>query len=232
MGILECWHPLAQYMGIDMRLHLVDGANLLNILEMSWNDLITGMNDLSLRKSRPQIDSRLNRDFDIDCEAEFLDIAENYTSSGTVRETLSANYAHDALLKLVEWSSVGYWEAWEGRCFLYLENAIGRELADVEEMYSQDVWDELRVGLSSMSESDFSEKVCSDWMERRKEMGETLDEKKDPRIIPTFEAHDRNARTLHYAIHQKMYAQIIGRDHLDSRHWGHGDWNLSNILDS
>ena len=232
MGILECWHPLAQYMGIDMRLHLVDGANLLSILEMSWNDLITGMNDLSLRNSRPQIDSRLNRDFDIDCEAEFLDIAEKYTSSGTVRETLAVNYAHDALLKLVEWSSVGYWEAWEGRCFLYVENAIGRELADVEEMYSQDVWDELRAGLSSMSESDFSEKVCSDWMERRKEMGETLDEKKDPRIIPTFEAHDRNARTLHYAIHQKMYAQIVGRDHLDSRHWGHGDWNLSNLLDS
>ena len=100
-------------MGIYMRLHLVDGANLLSILEMDWNDLITGINDLSLRKSRPKIDSRLNRDFDIDCEAEFLDIAESYTGSGTVRETLAVNYAHDALLKLVEWSSVGYWEAWE-----------------------------------------------------------------------------------------------------------------------
>ena len=31
-----------------------------------------------------------------------------------------------------------------------------------------------------MSESEFAEKVCEDWMNRRKEMGETLDEKKDP----------------------------------------------------
>ena len=205
MGILECWHPLARYMGIDMRLHLVDGANLLNILEMNWDDLISGMNNLSLREKRPKLDHRLERNFDIDCEAEFLDIAEGFTSSGTVRETLKANYSHDALLKLVDWSSVGYWEAWEGRCFLYLENAIGRKLSDVEEMYSPDLWDELRVALSMMSESEFAEKVCEDWMERRKEMGETLDEKKDPRIIPTFEAHDRNARNLHYAIHQKMY---------------------------
>ena len=120
MGILECWHPLAQYMGIDMRLHLVDGANLLSILEMSWKDLITGMNDLSLRKSRPKIDPKLNRNFDIDCEAEFLDIAEQYDGAGTVRETLAANYAHDALLKLVEWSSVGYWEAWEGLSLIHI----------------------------------------------------------------------------------------------------------------
>ncbi len=174
----------------------------------------------------------MGRDFDIDCEAEFLDLADNISGDGSTRSVLYENSAYDALLKLVEWSSIGHWEAWEGRCFLYIENAIGRELEHVDDMYTLEVWDELRTNLSQMGESEFAEKVCENWMDRRKEMGETLDEKKDPRIIPTFEAHDRNSRTLHHAVNVKGYVQILGREHLDAQLWGHGDWNLGNLLDS
>tara|TARA_B100000767_G_scaffold268129_2_gene287892 strand:+ start:871 stop:1629 length:759 start_codon:yes stop_codon:yes gene_type:complete len=229
---MMCNFMHASDMGIDMRLHLVDGAALLNLLQMDWNELISSINDLSLRKSRPKKDTKLNRDFDIDCEAEFLDIAEKFTDTGSVREVLAINYSHDALLKLVEWASVGYWEAWEGRCILYLENALGRELDNVDDMYSPEIWDEVGTALCSMSESEYSERVCADWMERRKELGETLDDKKDPRIIPTFEAHDRNSRLLHYAVNENKFVQLLGRDHLESRLWGHGEWNLSNLLDS
>ena len=219
-------------MGIDMRLHLVDGDVLLDVLKMEWSALISKFEDLSIRKLRPTSDPKLNRDFDIDCEAEFLDLTESISGAGNVKKVLSENSGHDALLKLIEWSSVGYWEAWEGRCFIYLENAIGREISNVEEMYYSSIWSELRNSLSSMSESEFAEKVCEDWMQRRSELGETLDEKKDPRIIPTFEAHDRNARLLHYAVNKKQYVQILGRDHLESKEWGHNDWNLGNLLDS
>ena len=124
------------------------------------------------------------------------------------------------------------WEAWEGRCFLYIENAIGRKLEHVDDMYTLEVWDEIRTNLSQMGESEFAEKVCEDWMNRRKEMGETLDEKKDPRIIPTFEAHDRSSRTLHHAVNIEGYVQILGREHLDAQLWGHGKWNLGNLLNS
>ena len=219
-------------MGIDMRLHLVDGDVLLDVLKMDWSTLLSKIDDLSIRDLRPHLDSKLNRDFDIDCEAEFLDLVESIDDVGTVKEVLSKNSAHSALLKLIEWSSIGYWEAWEGRCFIYLENAIGREIPDVEEMYSHTTWSEMRSALSSMSESEFSEKVCEDWMQRRTDLGETLDEKKDPRIIPTFEAHDRTSRLLHYAVNKTGYVQILGRDHLESRQWGHGDWNLAYLLDS
>ena len=215
-----------------MRLHLVDGDVLLDVLKMEWSTLISKIEDLSIRKLRPTLDPKLNRDFDIDCEAEFLDLTESVSGTGTVQKVLSENSGHDALLKLIEWSSIGYWEAWEGRCFIYLENAIGRKISNVEEMYYSSVWSELRKSLSSMGESEFAEKVCEDWMQRRKELGETLDEKKDPRIIPTFEAHDRNARLLHYAVNKKQYVQILGRDHLESKDWGHNDWNLGNLLDS
>jgi hypothetical protein len=219
-------------MGIDMRLYLTDGAALNQILEMDWNNLILKMDDHSMRPLRPKKDVKMNREFDIDCEAEFLDLCEQIEGVGTVREVLSANSAYAALLKLVEWASIGYWEAWEGRCFLYLENGLDRPIPNVEEMYSSLLWDDLRLALSSVGESEFSEKVCADWMQRRKDLGETLDENKDPRIIPTFEAHDKNARLLHYTINQTQYAQILGRDHLDAKEWGHGDWNLGNILDS
>lgn len=219
-------------MGIDMRLHLVDGDVLLDVLKMDWNTLLSKIDDLSIRELRPKLDSKLNRDFDIDCEAEFMDLVESIDDAGTVKQVLSKNSAHDALLKLVEWSSIGYWEAWEGRCFIYLENAIGKEISDVEEMYSHSTWTELRSALSSMSESEYSEKVCEDWMQRRTDLGETLDEKKDPRIIPTFEAHDRTSRLLHYVVNKTGYVQLLGRDHLESRQWGHGDWNLAYLLDS
>ena len=219
-------------MGIEMRLHLVDGSVLNSILEMEWSSLLSGMESSSLRNLRPNLDTKLGRDFDIDCEAEFLDLADNISGTGSTRSVLFENSAYDALLKLVEWSSIGHWEAWEGRCFLYIENAIGRELGHVDDMYSMQTWDEIRTNLSKMSESEFAEKVCEDWMNRRKEMGETLDEKKDPRIIPTFEAHDRNSRTLHHAVNVRGFVHILGREHLDAQLWGHGEWNLGNLLDS
>tara|TARA_B100000925_G_scaffold290803_2_gene276901 strand:- start:491 stop:1150 length:660 start_codon:yes stop_codon:yes gene_type:complete len=219
-------------MGIEMRLHLVDGEALNSILEMDWGDFLSRMESSSLRSTRPAKDPKLNRDFDIDCEAEFLDLSDHYSGDGTVKTVLSANEAHDALLKLVEWTSIGHWDAWEGRCFLYLENAIGREIEHVDDMYDYELWDEVRSNLLRMSESEFAEKVCSDWMQRRKDMGETLDENKDPRIIPTFEAHDKNSRILHHAVNIKGFVQILGREHLDGQFWGHGDWNLGNLLDS
>ena len=219
-------------MGIDMRLYLTDRAVLSSILEMDWNNLIFKMNDQSMRPLRPQKDSKMNREFDIDCEAEFLDLSEQFEGEGTVRDVLSANSGYETLLKLVEWASVGYWEAWEGRCFLYLENGLDRQIPNVEDMYSSLLWDDLRSALAVVGETEFSEKVCADWMQRRKDLGETLDEKIDPRIIPTLEAHDKNARLLHYAINQTQYAQILGRDHLEARQWGHGDWNLGSLLDS
>ena len=47
--------------------------------------------------------------------------------------------------------------------------------------------DEVRATLSQMGESEYSEKVCADWMQRRKDLGK-LGRIHDP-IIPTFEAH-------------------------------------------
>ena len=65
-----------------MRLHLVDGEGLNQILEMDWNQFVSQMESSSLRSLRPAADSRLGRDFDIDCEAEFLDVADEISGEG------------------------------------------------------------------------------------------------------------------------------------------------------
>ena len=48
--------------------------------------------------------------------------------------------------------------------------------------------------LAGVSQEEFAERVVLGWMDRRKELGETLDETQDPKIVPTFEAHTRASR--------------------------------------
>ena len=69
-----------------MRLHLVDGEGLNQILEMDWNQFISQMESSSLRSLRPEPDARLGRDFDIDCEAEFLDLSDEISGEGIANE--------------------------------------------------------------------------------------------------------------------------------------------------
>ena len=123
-------------MGIESVVLLVEQTCLNSLLATTWSHLYSGMEKGEFRKTRPEADNRLNRLFDIDCEAEFLDLAEHISGSGSVKQVLSENQAYDALLKLVEWTSIGHWEAWEGRCFLYLENAIGSDVGHVDDMYA------------------------------------------------------------------------------------------------
>ena len=99
---------------------------------------------------------------------------------------------------------------------------------------TQDIWNETTRRLAGLPEDEFAESVCLDWMDRRKELGETIDEKEDPRIVPTFEAHDRAAKALVHTMtrwnNEDNLVAIIGRDHLEARKWGSFSWNLSTIV--
>jgi len=219
-------------MGIEMRLHLLSMPHLDSLLKMEISELISGMETHSLRNSRPQADERLHHAFDIDAEAEILDLCDKLELSGSVRDTIYANRAHDLLLKLVEWCSPGYWESWEGRCFIYLEVASGEEAADVDSMYLSDYWQSCVKGIRLQTETEYAEAVVQNWMERRKALGETLDEKKDPRILSTFEAHDRAARILHHAMMRTGLVHILGREHLSAADWGHGEFRIGALIES
>ena len=226
-------------MGIETVVLLVEHAGLNNLLELTWSELYTGMEKGSFRQSRPEGDNRLNRLFDIDCEAEILDWMDSVeaNSDDKVKKSLQSNIqGSEGLLKLMQWASLGQWESWEARTYLYLDVALNREVINRDDLYSSSTWDDVVSNLSGLPEQEFAQKVCLDWMDRRKELGETLDEKKDPKIIPTYEAHDRTSRLLVHAItrwnSEEGIVGIVGREHMDADKWGHGEFNVRTFLHS
>jgi|GEM_PF-53849 len=230
-------HALDSVMGIEMVLLLVDEPSLKMLLNHTWTELYDGMEKGQFRDQRPAYDARLKRAFDIDCEAEILDWMDSTGSghTGTVLDVLrTLNDGSQGLLHLIEWASPGAWEVWEGRAFLYLDVALGRTIANSEELYAESTWLELTNRLKGIPENEFAELVCLDWMGRRKQLGETLDETEDPKIVPTYEAHDRATRALVYAITlcdaDPLLVGVLGREHLKADQWGHGRWNLRQYL--
>ena len=226
-------------MGIETVVMLVDQPCLDSLLKMSWKELYIGMEKGSFRQSRPVVDSKLNRLFDIDCEAELLDWMDSVdvNSDSNVKTALQEiPQGDEGVLKLMQWASPGEWSSWEARTYLYLDVALDREITNRQDLYSQSTWEDVMEKLFSLPEDEFAQKVCLDWMDRRKQLGETLDEKQDPKIIPTYEAHDRTSRLLVHTItrwgQEESLIGIVGREHMDAAKWGHGDNNILKILNS
>ena len=224
-------------MGLEMIGLLVHQPTLEHLLSLSWDELKAGMESGSLRPLRPPQDNLLTTTFAIDAEAELLDWMDEHgnSSTGDVRTVLSQmGDGSEGLLHLMKWASPGQWEVWEGRAFLYLEAAIGREAEDIHELYTREVWDETMNRLHGNAEDEFAERVVLGWMDRRKDLGETLDEAQDPKIVPTFEAHTRAAKalvhTVNLAMNEPDLGFVLGREHLDAEKWGFGEWNLSAYL--
>lgn len=226
-------------MGIETVVLLLEQSCLDDLLSLTWDDLYQGMEKGNFRQSRPEVDERLNRLFDIDCEAEILDWMDSVESEPSVNVKSSLqniNNGSEGLLKLMEWASPGQWTSWEARTYLYLDVALNREIVNRDDLYSHSTWNQMIESLAGTPEEEFSQNVCLDWMDRRKELGETLDEAKDPKIIPTYEAHDRTSRLLVHTISrwnkEDSLTGIVGREHMDANKWGHGEFNIRNILNS
>ena len=177
--------------------------------------------------------------FDIDAEAELLDWMDAQPWSKDEDKSFlqlleESTDGEKGLLLAMKWASPGAWEVWEGRAYLYLDVALNTVIDGEDILYGGDTWDKVRNALSGLPESEYAERVCMDWMERRKALGETLDEKEDARIVPTYEAHNRAAKSLVYTMNrwnsEPELAAIIGRDHLEARKWGTGSWNVSTVL--
>jgi hypothetical protein len=226
-------------MGLEMIGLLVHAPTLETLLDHEWSALNAEMETGSLRDRRPGQDEVLTTTFAIDVEAEWLDWVDEHRGSTqpnqTVREVLGkADEGEEGLLHLMRWASPGQWDVWEGRAFLYLEAALGREAKDIHELYTEAVWTETCQRLHGINPDEFAERVVMSWMERRKALGETLDEAHDPKIVPTFEAHTRASKalvhTVNRAVNDDELALVVGREHLEAAKWGHGEWNLSAYL--
>jgi len=234
-------------MSIEMVVHLIDGAAFHSLCGRPWRQVYDESEAWKLRDTRPAGDPRLERRFDIDAEVELLDWMDSCDiprshgkpflaeiRSAHKAKRLGTEAACDGLMHAVQWACIGSWEAWEGRAFLYFEELLGRKVADIDELYEGDVWHVLCEEIPAMSEAEYCESVVLDWMGRREALGETLDESRDPHIMPTMASHTQLTGDLHHLL-TRLAADdslviVVGRGHLASHLWGHGEWRLGRIL--
>ena len=229
-----------------MTVHLLDSVSFSNVCNLKWDEVYNLAQKGTLRLQRPNLDVELQRRHDIDSEVELLDWMDSTNISNFHDDFISAickgiqekqidfEIGCEGVYNLIELCSVGYWEAWEARSYLYFEKILGIKVVNIEELYAKGIWNDLIEKVTEITPQEYSEIVIMDWMRRREELGETLDEKKDPRILPTMTSHNKLTVTLHHLLTKykknSNFELILGRDHLKKSRWGHGDWNLGKIL--
>jgi len=213
-------------MGLEMLVFAVHQPSLETLLNMKWSSVYDGMTTGALRALRPEQDPQLTTLFNIDIEAEILDWMDRQHPQvdGPLSDILpTITEGDEGLLWLMKWSSFGAWEVWEARSFLYLESVLGRTVESLSAMYTAGLWDEVIELVEGKSAEEISEKIIATWMNARQKLGETLEEREDPKILPTFEAHTRAAHGLVALVNRicqldDCYA-LIGREHLAATQW-------------
>ncbi len=116
---------------------------------------------------------------------------------------------------------------------LYLDVLLSRTIADVGDLYSDSTWIDAMESVSKSTPSEYADSVVISWMSQREDMGETLDSKQDPRILPTMESHQTTADILHRTLQTAQLPELflmVGRDWTEATSWGQGKWNLGQIL--
>jgi hypothetical protein len=229
----------------DLLAMAVDSSIWTSLLSMPASELKQKMEAKGLRDKRPEAEGLLERRHDVDVEAEILDWFDSceiegekstlLTSSEIMAKGADIEAVAEGLWLLAEWASRGTWRCMEGRGFLYLEPYIDGELGGVDELYNDSTWFAAFSKLKDMSVDEYSEAVVLDWMARRQDLGDTLDQKQDPLILSTMQSHQRLAKSLH------RMSRIINQESLvilSRQEWssyllaGFGGFNIGTLLSS
>jgi|TARA_B100001094_G_scaffold325031_1_gene378677 hypothetical protein len=217
---------------VDVMLYLVDRAVLHDIMSMTVGKIHSSMEDSSLRKSRPDADSRFHRDFDVDLEGEVLELidgSEDLERGGEISQSIGDSSMELRLL-LAKWCSSAQWRCWDARLFLYVEPILDGPVSDSDDFLVPEVWDQFSEALSRTDRSSYSESVVLDWMSRREEMGETMEPSEDPMILPTMESHRTLSESLYniMELHRRSEMELMsGREFLEAGRWMLGRAKLS-----
>ena len=208
---------------VDVILRLIDSNALNRLRSMSIEQLVMAFESGRLGDERPAGDPRFHRSFSVDIEGDFLEWADK--SNGQLDAAAS--------LILCDWSSVAEWRCWDGRLFLYIEPILDENFEDTEEFLKLDVWDRLASSLSTKDRQSYSESVIIDWMQRREQLGDTLNPDEDPRILPTMESHKSLTESLFDFM--ELYQEeglnlLIGQQYLDPEEWILNGKKLQEVL--
>ena len=197
---------------VDVILRLIDSNALNRLRSMSIEQLVLAFESGRLGDERPAGDPRFHRSFSVDIEGDFLEWADK--SNGQIDATAS--------LILCDWSSVAEWRCWDGRLFLYVEPILQDSFEDADAFLNSDIWARLTAELSNKDRQSYSESVILDWMQRREQLGDTLNPDEDPRILPTMESHKSLTESLFDFIELSQEGGLnllIGREYLEPEEW-------------
>ena len=197
---------------VDVILRLIDSNALNRLRSMSIEQLVLAFESGRLGDERPAGDPRFHRSFSVDIEGDFLEWADK--SNGQIDATAS--------LILCDWSSVAEWRCWDGRLFLYVEPILEDSFEDADAFLNSDIWTRLTAELSSKDRQSYSESVILDWIQRREQLGDTLNPDEDPRILPTMESHKSLTESLFDFIELSQEGGLnllIGREYLEPEEW-------------
>ena len=221
----------------DVILQLVDRTALRNLHSMPLGELLDGMDSQSLRDLRPSVDPRFHRPFDVDLEGDILEWfdanEEIERSENLANQNLDEYSTCELALNLAHWCSLGEWRCWEARLFLYVEPMLDRDISAAE-FLSYNMWSELSESLATSDRVSYSEAVVLDWMNRRQELGETMEPSEDPRILPTMEAHRSSSDSLFSFLErhrEEGYSILIGRDFLEPPIWTLDSGSPMNLME-
>lgn len=217
---------------VDVILHLVDRGLLDEIMSMTVGEISSGMEESSLRNSRPGADPRFHRDFDVDLEGEVLELIDASSDLGRAEKLSHAtsDASMELRLLLAKWCSSAQWRCWDARLFLYVEPILDGPVSDSDDFLLPGVWDHFSEALSRSDRSSYSESVVLDWMSRREDMGETMEPSEDPMILPTMESHRTLSESLFNIMesHRRSEMELMaGREFLDAGRWMLGSATLS-----
>ena len=123
---------------------------------------------------------------------------------------------------MAKWCSFSEWRCWDARLFLYIEPLLEYNISNTNEFLNFSLWKDFISSLSKTDKKSYSESVVLDWMNRREQLGETMEPSEDPRILPTMGSHSSASELLHIFLNNldsKNISLLIGREYLEYELW-------------
>jgi hypothetical protein len=210
----------------DVILNLVNHSNFKKLVSMPLQDFFEKVEDGSLRNYRPELHDRFHREFDVDLEGdimEWLDKNSDLILSKTIlSQSIKDSNIAELTILIAKWCSFSEWRCWDARLFLYVEPLLEYNISNTNEFLKFSLWKDFISSLSQTDKKSYSESVVLDWMNRREQLGETMEPSEDPRILPTMSSHSSASELLHIFLNNldsKNISLLIGREYLEYELW-------------
>ena len=210
----------------DVILNLVNHSNFKKLVSMPLQDFFEKVEDGSLRNYRPELHDRFHREFDVDLEGdimEWLDKNSDLILSKTIlSQSIKDSNIAELTILMAKWCSFSEWRCWDARLFLYVEPLLEYNISNTNEFLKFSLWKDFISSLSQTDKKSYSESVVLDWMNRREQLGETMEPSEDPRILPTMSSHSSASELLHIFLNNldsKNISLLIGREYLEYELW-------------